>query len=783
VGWRDDKSRRSDIDDEAARSKQPKRLLSSTLGVMTGDKMSNVPTKAGCQGSGHDVTWRFAARIWRLILGILLCVLTAPSAAAQPKAKNVLVVFSSSEHEASDLDLLEPAIRAGVPGDVNFYTAFLDYQRFEDEPYRESLAETFRREYREAKPDVVIAMSVEALDFTTQYRDRIFPGVPIVFTGVNASELKGRELPPGVTGVEDSVGLRETINLALRLQPDTQAVAVIDAGQNFWWTVAHSELLRYQGKVREIDILGPPSAGMLQSVAALPPHTVILFQLAPQSSSNPAVSSSDVLAAAAQKLPTYSAWGDLCLNHGCIGGAFPDSTEMVRQTGDIAGRVILGARPEGIPIGKGPNVQVEIDWRALHLWHISDSLLPPGSVILYRPPSLWEQHRDYVVAASAVIVVLLLLVIGLLWQRARKRKAEAVLNESEKRFRVMVDTTPSLVWMSDPQGKVTYLNDRRLAFTGAGPKAGYGHTWADYVHPDDLESVLGTVSEALKSHQPYSTEYRLRRSDGAYRWMFDVASPRVNGDGSFAGFIGSAIDTTDQKLAQLALQKVSGQLIEAQENERSRIARDLHDDICQRLALLSIEIEQANRVSNGPPAATKKSLEVIQKHCSEIADDVQSLSHQLHSSRLEYLGIVAAIRGFCEELSKQHEVDIKFAERDVPTPLPKDVSLCLFRVAQEALHNAVKYSGVNQFAIELSGVEGSVQLVVSDAGVGFDVEEAKKNRGLGLVSMQERIHLVHGSFSVESKPWQGTKIIAAVPLTAEQEWSPGLAGRSKLAKS
>jgi signal transduction histidine kinase len=166
----------------------------------------------------------------------------------------------------------------------------------------------------------------------------------------------------------------------------------------------------------------------------------------------------------------------------------------------------------------------------------------------------------------------------------------------------------------------------------------------------------------------------------------------------------------------------------------------------------------------------KKRLEDIRTHCSEIAGDVQSLSHQLHSSKLEYLGIVSAIRGFCTELSKQHELNIEFSERNLPTHLPKDVSLCLFRIAQEALHNAVKYSGVKQFIVELSGVEGAVRLVVSDAGAGFDVEAAKKNRGLGLLSMQERIHLVHGSFSVESKPWQGTRIIAVVPLAAQEDW-------------
>jgi PAS domain S-box-containing protein len=358
-----------------------------------------------------------------------------------------------------------------------------------------------------------------------------------------------------------------------------------------------------------------------------------------------------------------------------------------------------------------------------------------------------------------------------LWQRARKRKAEAVLRESEKRFRVMADTAPALVWMCDAQGKITYLNKRRIAFTGPDPNAGYGDTWAGYIHPDDLKNVLDTLSEALKTHQPFSREYRLRRSDGVYRWMFDVASSRVNGDESFGGFIGSAIDTTDQKLAQRALENISGQLIEAQEKERSRIARDLHDDICQRLALLSMALGQVNRNSNESPESTKERMEDIRKHCSEIAGDVQSLSHQLHSSKLDYLGIVAAIRGFCTELSKQHKLNIEFSERTVPTDLPKDISLCLFRIAQEALHNAVKYSGVSQFIVELSGVEGAVELVVSDAGAGFDVEEAKKNRGLGLLSMQERIHLVHGTFSVESGEGQGTRIRAVVPF-AENDWSP-----------
>jgi PAS domain S-box-containing protein len=345
----------------------------------------------------------------------------------------------------------------------------------------------------------------------------------------------------------------------------------------------------------------------------------------------------------------------------------------------------------------------------------------------------------------------------------------------------MADTTPSLIWMCDQEGKVTYLNDRRVAFTGRDPDAGYGDTWTAYVHPDDFETVLAVNSRALERREAFSKEYRLRRRDGEYRWMFDVASPRVNGDGSFAGFIGSAIDITDQKAAQDALENVSGRLIEAQEKERSRIARDLHDDICQRLALVSVELAQATR--NGASPDTKQRLEEIRQQCSEIAGDVQALSHQLHSSKLDYLGIVAAIKGFCKEFSKQQDVRIAFKEHDVPKHLPKDISLCLFRVTQEALHNAIKYSGMRQFAVELSGTADELQLVVSDDGAGFDVEAAKRERGLGLVSMQERVHLVHGRFYVKSKPGAGTKVMANVPTVAAKGGLAADAGRDQATRA
>ena len=160
---------------------------------------------------------------------------------------------------------------------------------------------------------------------------------------------------------------------------------------------------------------------------------------------------------------------------------------------------------------------------------------------------------------------------------------------------------------------------------------------------------------------------------------------------------------------------------------------------------------------------------------------MQSLSHELHSSKLDYLGVVAAVRGFCSQFSKQHKVSIAFTDSNVPADLSKEASLCLFRVAQEALHNAVKYSGTNQFTVRISGTADEVQLEVRDAGAGFDVEEAKKSRGLGLVSMQERMHLVHGRLSVESQPKRGTSVVAIVPLAVGGKAFPADAGGDQIA--
>jgi PAS domain S-box-containing protein len=344
------------------------------------------------------------------------------------------------------------------------------------------------------------------------------------------------------------------------------------------------------------------------------------------------------------------------------------------------------------------------------------------------------------------------------------RLAEASLRESEERFRLVANTAPVMIWMSGPDKLFTYFNQPWLKFTGRSIQEELGNGWAVGVHSEDLEQCLDTYRKAFDRREPFDMEYRLRRHDGEYRWVFDLGVPRWNADGSLAGYIGSCLDVTDRKRAEEALSTVSRRLIEAHEEERSWIARELHDDINQQIALLAVNLERLKVRLPTSAAAASQGLAEIGQQISDIASNVQALSHRLHSSRLEYLGIAVAACSFCKELSEKQGVEIEFHSEDLPKNLPQEIALCLYRVLQEALQNAVKHSGSQQLEVSLLGALNAIQLTVHDSGIGFDPEDAIRGRGLGLISMKERLKLVDGELSIESQPEIGTTIHASVPL-------------------
>jgi PAS domain S-box-containing protein len=366
-----------------------------------------------------------------------------------------------------------------------------------------------------------------------------------------------------------------------------------------------------------------------------------------------------------------------------------------------------------------------------------------------------------VLAGATLMAVVLLLRENLL---NRELSSDAVL--ANDRLRLAMESGKTVAWDWDLRnGRDIWFGDLLTMF--GIPQDTYAGRVEDFflcIHPDDREIVWKTMIGARQSRKPYRTEFRLLWKDGTMRWVVATGKYYFSDHGEPIRMLGIAHDITDRKQMEEALSGLSRKLMEAQEEERTWIARELHDDLGQRMTLLTIEMEQLGQV---PPHAAGEVPGRVQELCKQVVDlgrDISAISHRLHSSKLEYLGITAAAGAFCRELAEQHKIEIAFSSAGIPDNVPREIGLCLFRVLQEALHNAVKHAGVKYFNVALRGTSDEIRLEVGDAGIGFDPEAAIQSHGLGLISMQERLSLVHGEFVIDSRPGQGATVRARVPL-------------------
>ena len=342
----------------------------------------------------------------------------------------------------------------------------------------------------------------------------------------------------------------------------------------------------------------------------------------------------------------------------------------------------------------------------------------------------------------------------------KRKRAEQALLSSEKRYRLLFERNVAGVATGSLDGRVLDCNEgwaRILGYESRGEVLGR-HASEFYFNPEEREPLLDELRE---KQAVFSRELQLKRKDGSPVWvLFNAAA--LNAEQGAPILQATMIDISEWKRSDEALSGMTRKLIESQEQERARIGRELHDDINQRLAMLSLEAEQLLET----PSEIENRVQEFRKRISEISTDVQDLSHDLHSSKLEYLGVVAGIKSWCKEFGERQRVEIDFSN-DVHSALPFEIGLSLFRVLQESLHNAMKHSGVKRIEVQLREDSGEIHLIIRDSGKGFDVEAALQGKGLGLTSMRERVRLVNGTFSIESKPMGGTTIHVRVPLESK----------------
>ena len=466
-------------------------------------------------------------------------------------------------------------------------------------------------------------------------------------------------------------------------------------------------------------------------------------------------------------------------------------TDSVRRSAECEG--ILGTNDTGIAVATDYFSSVHPEDKTA-LWKLVGSLTPenPAYRTEYRRlrsdgARLWLEESGRATFDKSGKMTRL---VGMTADITERKTAEEKLKASEEHSKEIVLRSPvAMIVTHGLEQQNELLNDKFSALFGyskedvptvaqwwelAYPNAAYRETLKA-----EWQARVAEAIETCSEIAPMEAEVCCK--DGSRRYIeFHFTSFGETGLVSF-------VDLTDRKKAERTLAKVGGWLIEAQEEERTRIARDLHDNICQRLALLAIELEQ---LLDAPPktvASVRKEVNKLQERVSEISKDVIAISHELHPSRLDLLGLKGAVQGLCKEIAASHKVKIQFVEKNMPRGLPREIAICLFRIAQEALRNGVRHSRAERFHVELTGTASSVELRIRDGGVGFDAEAPRNHRSLGLISMRERIGLVHGTIEIRSKAEKGTEIHCKVPLpvtveNAAREEGRIAAGADELAK-
>ena len=589
------------------------------------------------------ISWGLSVRTVALLV-VSLC--AVPNAFAQTSTKKNVLILSEVGLSHSLTSFMTQQIVGGVEEsngqDVEFYSESLDFLSFPERPSVEEVQEWLTKKYGGNRLDVIVAIGPDVIRFLQKYGEDLFKDVPIVICGSTKDQSGDPVLDSHFTGTWQSREPAKTLEVALRLLPDTKHVFVV-AGYSpfdrFILADTKRALSPFESRLQITYLTDLRMTQVLQQVTKLPARSIVFYlsyfedvqgrKFANATEALPMV-------AEAANAPVFG-MSDTYLGQGIVGGDVMNFQQQGKITAKIVSQLLADKNPENIPIQTLPS-QYMFDWKKLRRWGISERALPEGSIVLLREPSLWERSKWMWV--GALLITLSLAALAIYLQFSRKQ-----LQHARERQR-----------------------------------------------------------------------------------------------------------------------QLSGMLINAGEKERSRVANELHDDFSQRLAVMALKLETVLELVAPLSPEAGKQLHELLNSTSELGADLHSLSHRLHSSTLQSLGLTPAVSGLCKEYSTQAHLKADFAVDQIPQLVRPDVALCAFRIVQEGLRNIKKHSGAALAKVRLHRSDGKLMVTVRDYGCGFDRQGLRDKRGLGLRAMEERVSLLGGEFKISSAPGDGTVIEAAIPL-------------------
>ena len=708
----------------------------------------------------------WARSAWMAV--VLLAFAAGNATAAEPKRVLLLHSFGP-DFRAEEIfaDYLRTDLVEKSPYPLDRYEVSLEIARFTDGERDEAFAGYLRALFPAHPPDLIITLVSPAARFIQRHRRDLFPSTAVIFAALDARAIQEATLTPNDTMVTLSTDLHTIFGNILRTLPNTTTLAIVIGDspiEKFWANEYVHALQAFEGRVKPVFMNDLSLGEILKRVAVMPPTSAIFFGDLIVDAQGVPHSQEEVLARlhAVANAPIFGQY-DYQLGAGVVGGPLLAIHTLSRKTAEVAARILAGTSPGDIETPPQKPGEPEFDWRELRRWGVRQADLPPGSTVRFREPTLWEQYRWYILAVASFSALQAILIVGLLLNRLRLRRAHDQLRTSEEGMSLAALAAKLRFWVWDiPRDQVRASASDWSSGNWHSVHPVHFDRFIDVVHPDDLASLRRAIQGALEGDGQYETEYRVMGPDSTVRWI--AARGRVEFDqhGKPKQLRAISIDITERRRGEDEARDLNGRLITAHEDERARLAHALHDDVTQRLALLAIDAGRKEKGLGDPVAG--QAMRSIRRDLVQLSEDVHALSYALHPAILEDLGLIEALKAECTRFGAVEGIPTSFRAADGVDEPPRALSLCLYRITQEALHNVARHSGASLVEVELRVVGGILELAVRDNGVGFDPTRKQGRPSLGFAGMRQRLSLVDGELLIDSAPGGGTRIVARAPM-------------------
>jgi PAS domain S-box-containing protein len=709
-----------------------------------------------------------------LVLGLLL-LLPAP-AASEPRPREVLLLHSF-ERDFAPFDVfareLKTALTRGSARPVIFYDVSVTLSRSIEPAVDTPFIGYLREAFKEGQLDLVVSIGGPAARFAQRYRRQLFPSIPLLYAAVDQFNLDPRALTEDDALIAVSNDPRLVVRTILQLLPRTRTVAVVSGSSVFerqWKDRVRPQLEEFADRVAVTWLDHLSFSQMLERVRTLPPDSAIFYGLLRVDAGGVAVTEGQALPALhdAANAPIFGLHSTQ-LGSGVVGGQLMPIEALAEDTARAASRILEGEVPARLSRPARTATTWQFDARELRRWRIDPARLPAGSVVRFQEPTIWDLYKWPLLGAVAIGLVQASLIAALLVSLVRRRRAEHAMIESSTRLTTILDTAGEGIVTINENGVIESINAAAAALFGWAAADMAGQPVAAIMPTIFQDGGADAAGVAGLPQVVGLREIAGRRKDGSIVPL--ELAVRETALVSRRVFTCCVRDITERKLAAENARRFGQRLLQAQEAERARVARELHDDVTQRLSQLAMD---ASRVERYNDRLERRQSAVIVHEIRDglvrLSEDVHTLAYRLHPAFLAHVGLAGGLKAECDAFARQQSMRVRTSLEAPPPRVPADTALCLYRVAQEALQNVARHARASSVSVSLKVLGNGLELTVADDGAGFDPHRQLRP-SLGLASMRERIEALGGTLSLASAPGRGTTIVARLPVQEVESWS------------